>query len=294
MLFGNYRFICQLTADTVLPPYKGSTIRGILGRSIKKTVCIFKKQDCDSCLLKQNCLYSAFFENSSSPPFVLEPPLTEKTDFSKDDLLEFNLILFGEITKELPYVIYALKEGKLPVGKSKEAKLNLKEVKKDNRTIYSEAENKIYTENLYSELKIPDLGKKENTKIRLHLITPLRVKFRNRLTEELPFHILIRTVLRRIHNVFYNYGKEEPKYNYRELIKKAESVKIVESNTKWFDWKRYSSRQEKAMFMGGITGSVVYEGELGEFIPLIKLCEILHLGKQTSFGLGKIKIEEVA
>jgi CRISPR/Cas system endoribonuclease Cas6 (RAMP superfamily) len=44
------------------------------------------------------------------------------------------------------------------------------------------------------------------------------------------------------------------------------------------------------MLMGGITGKVRYSGNLTEFIPLIKFCEKVHIGKQTSFGLGKIKI----
>ena len=43
--------------------------------------------------------------------------------------------------------------------------------------------------------------------------------------------------------------------------------------------------------MGGITGSIVYEGALGEFIPLVEFCRKVHVGKQTTFGLGKIDYE---
>ena len=45
------------------------------------------------------------------------------------------------------------------------------------------------------------------------------------------------------------------------------------------------------MFMGGLVGSVIYEGDLGEYLPLIEFSEKAHLGKNTSFGLGKIKIQ---
>ena len=34
--------------------------------------------------------------------------------------------------------------------------------------------------------------------------------------------------------------------------------------------------------MGGITGSVTYEGNLQEYLPLIEFCEKVHLGKQTN------------
>ena len=43
--------------------------------------------------------------------------------------------------------------------------------------------------------------------------------------------------------------------------------------------------------MGGMLGSVTYRGEMGVFLPLIQLCEKFHIGKHTSFGLGKIKVE---
>ncbi len=48
------------------------------------------------------------------------------------------------------------------------------------------------------------------------------------------------------------------------------------------------------MLMGGIVGSIVYKGEIGAFMPFIQFCEKVHLGKQTSFGLGKIKAEIIS
>ena len=45
--------------------------------------------------------------------------------------------------------------------------------------------------------------------------------------------------------------------------------------------------------MGGMQGSVTYEGELTEFLPLLRFCEAVNLGKQTAFGLGRIEVEEV-
>ena len=44
------------------------------------------------------------------------------------------------------------------------------------------------------------------------------------------------------------------------------------------------------MLMGGIIGEVSYSGDLTEFLPLVRFCEKVHIGKQTSFGLGKIEI----
>lgn len=264
-----------------------------------------KRQKCHECLLKQRCLYSILFETKDlSPPFVLEPPLTEKTHFAKDEEFEFRLILFGEANKSLPYIVYALKQGEnLPVGKGingKKGGIRLQEVKRDGRLVYSCDKEAIMMNEIYSDLKPPhsdSLISRDKEKINtlmLQLITPLRVKYRNRLNAELPFHVFIRAVLRRISFLFCHYGEGEPALDYSRLVKKAESIKTVESKISWYDWRRYSFRQNKAMLMGGMIGSVTYEGDMSEFIPLIELCEKFHIGKHTSFGLGKIKAEILA
>ena len=45
------------------------------------------------------------------------------------------------------------------------------------------------------------------------------------------------------------------------------------------------------MNMGGLIGSVFYEGNLEPFAPFIDFCSKVHLGKQTTFGLGKISAQ---
>ncbi len=44
------------------------------------------------------------------------------------------------------------------------------------------------------------------------------------------------------------------------------------------------------MLMGGLVGEVGYAGDLAEFLPLLRYMEKVHLGKATTFGLGKIEV----
>ncbi len=37
-------------------------------------------------------------------------------------------------------------------------------------------------------------------------------------------------------------------------------------------------------------GGLFFEGDIGQFMPLIKAGEVLHVGKGTGFGLGKYGI----
>jgi len=310
MLYGIHQFFCVFENDAYLPHYKGSTFRGVFGRALKKVVCALKKQECGQCLLRQRCIYALVFETSvslavpegsrtaSSPhPFVIEPPLTTETKFPKGSSFNFNLLLFGEIGSSLPYFVYAFEQmGKIGIGKkinNSRGKFTLKEVKNESSLIYSAADKKLNTANKPKVLSIDDPVNLLDKKLSLKLIceTPLRLKFENRLKADLPFHVLVRAMLRRVSSLFNCYGTGEPPLDYKGLVKKAASVQTLDSSLKWFDWKRYSFRQSKSMLMGGITGSVTYEGNLQEYLPLIEFCEKVHLGKQTSFGLGKIKAE---
>ncbi|HPD60522.1 MAG TPA: CRISPR system precrRNA processing endoribonuclease RAMP protein Cas6 [Thermodesulfobacteriota bacterium] len=311
MLFGNYFFSCIFEADAILPPYKGSTFRGVFGHALKKVVCALKKQGCVDCLLRPKCLYAFVFETPglesqsmgkkrvAAPPhpYVIEPSESSKTHYRPGDSFEFNLLLFGKANDYLPYFIYAFDQiGKLGLGKrinGIRGTFRLKGVSAERQVIYSDEDKKIKGDYRPEDLsrEIFFLPKKNSAlNLKITLKTPLRLKFHNQLEASLPFHILTRAMLRRISSLFNYYDQGEPPLDYKGLVKKAQSVKVKDSSLSWYDWRRYSNKQDQSMLMGGMLGSVTYEGDLSEFIPLVKFCEKVHLGKQTSFGLGKIEM----
>ena len=73
--------------ELLLPRYKGSTFRGVLGHALKKTVCITGMSSCDNCIVSRQCTYANIFEPANqrkekiARPFIIEPPLTEKRIF---------------------------------------------------------------------------------------------------------------------------------------------------------------------------------------------------------------------
>ena len=312
MLYGKYTFICRLKTTTILPYYKGSTIRGVFGHALKKVVCALKRQACESCLLKEKCLYAQVFETqmirdsgtntriSSNPhPFVIEPPLEQKTEYRPGDTFECNLILFGECNEKLPYFIYAFDQmGKIGIGKrinGKRGQFSLQKALLGSDPVYLENEEKISMPDAFESLSVSEsVGRTDETlKVRVTLKTPLRFKFKGSLNDGLPFHILVRAMLRRMSSLMNAYGSGEPPLDYKGLVERAGKVSIMESKLNWFDWRRYSQRQDRTMFMGGITGSVTYEGEMSEYLPLLDFCTKVHIGKNTSFGLGDIGVEIV-
>ncbi len=298
----------------ILPKYKGSTFRGGFGHAFKKVVCVSFHKDCSECLLKEKCIYSYVFETPipkdttimrkypyAPHPFVIEPPLNEKTEFDKNDDLDFGLTLIGRAIDYLPYFIFTFDElGRIGLGKGR-GKYLLKEVKniiKNNDTVEEfviyKGNDKILN-NKYKILSSKDIinqtkkfSKKE--RIELQFITPTRIKYKNKLISELEFHILIRNLLRRISLLSYFHCNEELNINFKDVIEKSKEIIKEDSNLTWYDWERYSYRQEERMSLGGFIGNVTFKGNIKDYLPLILLGQYTHVGKGTSFGLGKYKI----
>jgi CRISPR/Cas system endoribonuclease Cas6 (RAMP superfamily) len=64
---------------------------------------------------------------------------------------------------------------------------------------------------------------------------------------------------------------------------------IKANKLRWYDWERHSTLKGKMKF-GGLIGSITYEGKFDKFLLLLKLGKFIHIGKNTTFGLGKYKI----
>lgn len=311
MKYAKYTFACTFNGEAILPPYKGSTLRGIFGHALKKVVCALQKQDCSECLLADHCLYTTVFEISAKAPteqgrkriaqpphpYVIEPPTDLKTRYKKGDQLVFSLLLFGAACDQLPYFIYAFDSiGGIGIGRrvqGRAATFSLDAVYDNGAAIYSKSDGKMDKSVKTSELTLNSFTNSTQVEpydIEVELVTPLRLKYKNGLKADLPFDVLTRAMLRRVSSLCQYHGEGEPELDYRGLVARAKEVAVKESHISWYDWRRYSNRQEQAMMMGGMVGKIIYKNVSGEYLTLLRFCELAHLGKQTTFGLGKIKV----
>jgi hypothetical protein len=226
-------------------------------------------------------------------PFVIEPPLSDQTEFEPEESFDFSLLLFGEANQYLPYFVYAFERmGRIGIGravKGKRACFQLTEVIGATGTIYRSQDQTLETDGVVN-LILGDPPVPGLEQIRIILETPLRLKYQEHLTAQLPFHLLIRAALRRIASLNQQFADGEPPLDYKGLVARAHGVDTVHSTIRWYDWERYSFLQESRMMMGGMVGDVTYSGPLNEFIPLLRFIEKVHVGKGTTFGLGKIQM----
>jgi len=310
-----FKLVAKPEDRLCLPEYKGSTLRGGFGQVLKRVVCITRNKECKNCLFKEKCAYSYIFETPppkdttrlrkypyAPHPFVIEPPLEAQGEYKKEEELSFNLILIGKAIDYLPYFVFAFdKLGEFGIGRGK-GRYWLKEVRclEDNSDkghlmytgkdkIFKDSYTVISGEDILEECK-KYYGKR---KITLKFLTPTRLKFEEHFTKELESHILIRNLLRRISLLSYFHCDKELKVDFKDLIKEAKKVKRGNSDLSWYDWQRYSARQRTRMLLGGFIGKLTFSFDgvdPGQFLPFILLGSHIHVGKGTSFGLGKYEI----
>ena len=325
MKLAKYRFVIKPRSELILPAYKGSTFRGGFGHAFKRAVCADREGECAKCPLQSKCVYSYVFETklfsqSEKPllktltqtpqegegkrlkntyvphPFVIEPPLEERQRYEIDDKLSFHLILVGRAVDYIPYFIFAFEElGRIGIGKNR-GKYRLEKVisiNKERGIIIYDGKSHIRDEYgvIDSVNLVLEALQLDYHQITLRFLTPTRIKYKGKLTKDIDFEVVMRNLLRRLSWLAEVHCEEKWDMDWKGLINRAkERVSTVHSDLRWHDWERYSQRQATKLKMGGFLGEITFEGDLTEFLPVLKLGEYLHIGKGTVYGLGKYEI----
>ena len=134
--------------------------------------------------------------------------------------------------------------------------------------------------------KIKTLKTKKSAKvIKLEFLTPLRMKKQNRFATR---DIELLDILLSIHKRHLNLQK----LSY-ERVKLDTSYKTVSKNLRYQELTRRSNKQKTTMNLGGLMGEMIISNVNREVYNLLKIGEVIGVGKSTVFGLGKIKVEDL-
>jgi len=303
------RFRCQAMEPMRLPLYSGSAWRGVLGRSLRQTVCVTRQPTCQGCLLLHNCVYSTFFESppatpeiaarySALPhPYVLEPQIDARRALEPGEVLELGISLMGPATAHVPYLIHALQRaGEWGLardgGRFAVVEVEQETVLGNNEwtNIFSSAEGKLQRHRT-DAAPLPACP----PAVSLTLQTPLRIKHHGRFIG--PAHLsaadLLRTLISRVDLLIQLYaptGAARP-WDAGMLHDAVPNISLSDAELRWHEWTRYSSRQRAYMQLGGLLGRLQLSGAgLPTLWPLLWLGQWTHLGKGTSFGLGRYRL----
>lgn len=305
---------CRWTTGARLPAYIGSTVRGAFGWALKRCTCMLKHQHCSACILRTSCAYAVLFAtelyedashggtiNARPHPLVFQLTNPGAVIGQSGEIWDFSLLVIGRGSEFLPHIVHSVQRmGEAGIGagiRQGLGRFRLEKVIAEGVSLFDAATGSF--EKGFAQRKVSlncshTVPGSAVHQLHVHLHTPLRLKQKNSLQTEIPFHVFIRAALRRISALEIAYGHEEggePALDYQGLVRRAEEVCIKKSTLRWQELQRYSNRQEKKVSLSGLMGTVTYEGDLAAFVPILHYVRQVHLGKQTVFGLGKIAIE---
>ncbi|MBF0239938.1 MAG: CRISPR system precrRNA processing endoribonuclease RAMP protein Cas6 [SAR324 cluster bacterium] len=304
------RFDITMVAEqaTSLPIFKGSMIRGALGHALKSVVCAVREKNCQSCLLFTHCIYARTFESkpdtastfqSQRPhPYALELSPSTQTLFAEGDPLEYSLILIGEFYQYLPYFVYSIERlGEQGLGKKQEqhrAQFLLQKICCNDQIIYDSNHRTLPPSIPFRSLTLGGAEHPSVNSLTLHFLTPLRVKNQGKLVsaDALDFPILFRTLMRRIRTLWQEYSDIPLVVEESHLYELSTKIETGASDLRWHDQIRYSNRQQSLQKLGGLLGSITFTGDLSQYLPFLEMGKLLHIGKETTFGLGQYACHE--
>jgi len=300
------RLRCTLRAEeeALLPSFKGSMLRGAFGRALRSSLCVMGPgQTCETCGLRSACLYTRLFETfikDEPPPFLkghftLPRPFVleaeeERRQFSSGDRLRFDLLLFGSAVELQALAAVAVKRMAERGLGERRRRFVLEEI------AFLDAAGEFHSfvspgRHLAPPLLPPTNGLPDD-EITLRFRTPARFKTDGHLVQSIGFRALAFRILARALELAHFFGDRAAiDWQFQSLLRQADRVRIVEQDLAWRDLKRYSARQQTEMTMGGFVGSMRLAGDLAPFAPLLRTAEIIHVGKGTTFGLGRVEVE---
>ena len=286
-----------------LPPYAGSMLRGAFGHALL-ALSPLPHTGGQPCALHATCPYCQLFAapplashslqrfSHMPQPYVVEPPTGGAQRLPAGQTFGFGLVLIGKALGLLPTVLQAwqraLRTG-LGAGYTPCTPVDIC----DENGLQRLSGKREQLSNLNIALPpAPALGAQAT----LHFHTPLRLQVQGKPVRaaQLTARDLLIALARRSQLLSdVHLGAAAPQQDFAALSTLATAIELHPQDLQWFDWGRYSQRQQQEMQLGGLLGSVQLRGDLAPFAELLHQGQWLHVGKNATMGLGGYRLEAV-
>ncbi len=292
-----------------LPPYGGSMLRGALGHALMELMPLPHASG-QPCALRENCAYCQVFapvplaehslqKFSQMPaPYVIEPPFdaAHMTDapraLRRGETFQFGLVLIGQALRHLPVLTLAFARACQRGLGTHHTRCTLMAVERETPAAPDSAPPLVpvwqpgqSAPTLPADAAALPAAPALPASASLHLQTPPRLQSNSRPAQagEITARALLVTLARRCQLLMdTQLGPAAPQLDFSTLAAQAEAIRLETHALRWFKWGRYSNRQQQAMNLGGLLGTLRLHGDLAPFAPLLH-----HVGKETTFGLGR-------
>jgi hypothetical protein len=141
-------------------------------------------------------------------------------------------------------------------------------------------------------VRLPVRGDEGNGRVRVRFVTPTELKSEGEVRPEPDFGTLIHRLAERVWALGRLY-QGWADWDYRDLLDMARMVSLSGWDWDHRNTTRRSSRTGQRHSIGGFRGWAEYEGPVGAFLPLLEIGRWIGVGRQTVWGKGEIRVEEI-
>ncbi|MBR6769760.1 MAG: CRISPR system precrRNA processing endoribonuclease RAMP protein Cas6 [Lachnospiraceae bacterium] len=276
---------------------KASAIRGGIGEMLLRANCI-RNRECEVCDFRSECIvqrtmYSqfdnkpAFVTTGDSVGYVVECEDYQEV-FKAGDTLKFNLILFGKTIvyfNQYLQALFALGQNGIGRDYARFLIIQVKNTRGQSILENTDIHMKYYqVETLqtyvdYRMKQIEECGYPN----KMIFCTPLTQKFQKEFLKEFCMEAINKSIQRRLYILNCFEGKDIQEFYDEELVVPM----MTEQSVREIKVERYSSRKNTKMYLKGIKGEIFLENLPAELLELYFAGELIHIGKNTSFGFGR-------
>ena len=294
------KLLLETSRKCIFPKHKVSAIRGGMGEILMQEHCIGDRV-CDTCGFLKECMvqhimYSKydlipfFASDGDSIGYVLECHNTEKS-FQKGEQIKLNLLLFGDTIVYVREILNAIRKlGIYGVG-NHYAPYTVVSISDDEGTEFLEngqlEVSRITPSYVDTYVQERITGFQEASKIKIAMNSPVTIKFHQEFLQKFDMEAMVRAIKRRIYMLDCYEGIEALEY-YKE---KTVTVPILYQECYNKTVPRYSNRKKQKVFLRGLMGKIELDNPGLEVLMLLLAGELIHVGKNTSFGFGGYKLQ---
>jgi hypothetical protein len=127
--------------------------------------------------------------------------------------------------------------------------------------------------------------------IAVRFLSPTTLKREGRPIEQPAFADLICRLRDRLSSLAAFFGEGPITMDFAGVGNAAGAVRTVACSTTWERRSRRSARTGRSHEISGFVGDAVYAGDLGPFMPLLRIGEQVHAGKYAVWGNGRMAVD---
>lgn len=280
-----------------------TTLRGGFGVALREMSCSLRRDNCNGCLLSRVCAYGYLFETpviesdrimrkyTQAPhPFIFESEGRLVSQVTENERAELAMVLVGGSNVYLPHVFLALQElGKKGLGRDRVPYEIESLVTENGHAVYEASRGTVLDRPTPKTLCL-EPGPSRRGRFSLVFETALRLQHEGELCRKPGLAAIVAALRRRLFLLRYFHGDGCAEQLAASFLDAAQDAAELENTFDWTDAKRTSTRQGRDIPIGGVTGRITCEGDVGALEPLLRAGEYVHVGKNATFGLGKYRL----